>query len=149
MLKHIVVPVDGSDQAKRAVASAAELSQLAGAKLTLINVIAKHAHSYLPDNLRSFDEVEHVAYTEEDQLMSVSAAILRDAAAMIDQSTVVYETAVLHGHAAHEIVAFANRNDADLIVMGSRGLSDLKGLLLGSVSHRVSQMADCAVMLVK
>jgi nucleotide-binding universal stress UspA family protein len=59
------------------------------------------------------------------------------------------ETVVAHGDPAHEIIDAANRHNAELIVMGRRGHGDLKGLLLGSVSHKVCQLSDCACLTVK
>ena len=53
------------------------------------------------------------------------------------------------GDPAERILACAERENADLIVLGSRGLSDLKGLLLGSVSHKVSHLSSCTCMTVK
>ena len=53
------------------------------------------------------------------------------------------------GDPARCILDCATRDNADLVVLGSRGLSDLKGLLLGSVSHKVSQLAECTCMTVK
>jgi nucleotide-binding universal stress UspA family protein len=59
------------------------------------------------------------------------------------------ETLVGHGDPAHQIVHAAQHHNADLIVMGRRGHGDLKGLLLGSVSHKVCQLADSACLTVK
>ena len=56
---------------------------------------------------------------------------------------------VVGGRPADTIVAAAERDKADMIVMGSRGFSDLKGLLLGSVSHKVSHLAPCTCVTVK
>jgi nucleotide-binding universal stress UspA family protein len=56
---------------------------------------------------------------------------------------------VEHGDPADQIVHAAERHHADLIVMGRRGHGDLKGLLLGSVSHKVCQLADTACLTVK
>ena len=56
---------------------------------------------------------------------------------------------LLFGNPADEIVEFAKQKQIDLIVMGSRGLSDIKGLFLGSVSHKVSHLAECTCITVK
>ncbi len=53
------------------------------------------------------------------------------------------------GNPAEAILKAAKQVDADLIVLGTRGLSDLKGLLLGSVSHKVIQLSPCSCLVVK
>jgi len=58
-------------------------------------------------------------------------------------------TVAIEGTPGHMIVEFVKQNDADLVVMGSRGLSGLKELFLGSVSHYVVQKAPCPVFIVK
>ncbi|NHC43361.1 universal stress protein [Bacillus sp. MM2020_1] len=56
---------------------------------------------------------------------------------------------LLQGNPGLMIVEYVKQNDADLVVMGSRGLSGLKELFLGSVSHYVVQKAHCPVLIVK
>ena len=53
------------------------------------------------------------------------------------------------GDAARVILDCAKERNADLIVMGTRGMSDLRGLLVGSVSHKVSHLADCSCVTVR
>jgi nucleotide-binding universal stress UspA family protein len=50
------------------------------------------------------------------------------------------------GHVAKAIIETATANDIDLIVMGSRGLSDAQGLLLGSITHKVMQISNISVL---
>ena len=57
--------------------------------------------------------------------------------------------AVLDGDPANRILEYAERESVDCIVIGSRGLSDVKGLLVGSVSHKVSNRARCTCITVK
>jgi nucleotide-binding universal stress UspA family protein len=59
------------------------------------------------------------------------------------------ETALAHGRPAVSIVAQARRRRADLVILGSRGLSDIRGFLLGSVSRHVLTQAPCPVLIVK
>ena len=59
------------------------------------------------------------------------------------------ETFIAQGDPARTIVNEAKRRGVEAIVMGSRGLSDLRGLVVGSVSHKVSHIADCTVITVR
>lgn len=59
------------------------------------------------------------------------------------------ETYIIEGHPPQEIEEFAAKNNADLIIMGSRGLSGLKEMFLGSVSHYVVQKTKSEVLIVK
>ncbi len=59
------------------------------------------------------------------------------------------ETVVRGGYPAQQILQYAKKQRIDIIVLGSRGLSDLKGLLLGSVSHRVTNLAECTCITVR
>jgi len=54
----------------------------------------------------------------------------------------------LKGDPAHEILNFAKNNEQQLIIIGSRGLSGMKEMMLGSVCHKVSQLSSCPVLIV-
>lgn len=60
-----------------------------------------------------------------------------------------YETKVIRGEPGPSIVKYANENNYDLIIVGSRGLNVLQEMVLGSVSHKVAKRANCPVMIVK
>ena len=60
-----------------------------------------------------------------------------------------FDACVAEGNAANEIVATAESIGADMIFLGSRGLGDAKGLLVGSVSHKVMNLAPCTCVAVK
>jgi len=76
-------------------------------------------------------------------------ALVREAAAVIDQQGLPYEEEVLEGPAAEAILQVAQVRKVDLIVMGSRGRGRLEAALLGSVSQRVVQEAPCPVLIVR
>ena len=149
MFKRIVVAVDGSKHANRAAAYAIELAELSSGRLTLIHVIAGDASTHVPPHLRSFDRIEHASKTQEDAFRDAATEILEEARATVAEHDVNVDTCIEIGQPAYAIVKKAESLDADLIVIGSRGLSDLKGFLLGSVSHRVAQQANCPVLLVR
>jgi nucleotide-binding universal stress UspA family protein len=59
------------------------------------------------------------------------------------------ESRAVSGNPAEEVVAFARDREADLIICGSRGFGRVKSLLLGSTSHKITQLAECSCLTVK
>ncbi len=142
MFKQILVPVDGSDSAKRALDLAAEVAGSAKAKLSVIHVLGEE----LPPDLEHFAEVEHIDGNRAP--VALGQRIVDGAKARAKELGVRdVETLVVGGDAAEQIVAAAR--DADLIVMGTRGLGAARGMLLGSVSNKVQQLAECPCMTTK
>jgi nucleotide-binding universal stress UspA family protein len=147
MFKRILVPLDGSMHAVGAADIAIELCRTYGADLTLLHVTPKLD---LPDNLKGYMKAEQL--TRQD-LLAVNAAAKRVIADVkskaeargIKKVKIIYR----EGKPARSIVAYANISRVDAIIMGSRGLSELESLLLGSVSHKVATLAKCSVMIVK
>jgi nucleotide-binding universal stress UspA family protein len=68
---------------------------------------------------------------------------------MAKESGVNYELKVLHGLPGPTIVDYANKNQIDIVIIGSRGLNTLQEFVLGSVSHKVAKRANCPVLIVK
>lgn len=150
MIRSILVPVDGSAHAIKAVEMAAELGQKCGAKLYLAHVLTDLGSGRVPEELRHLARIEHLDITDTELLKGVGAGILDDAQNKAIKAGCRPAEAILDaGDPAARIVALARERGVDLIVMGRRGLGDLKGLLLGSVTHKVSQMADCACLTVR
>lgn len=87
--------------------------------------------------------------TERDIAQAVATDIVSGAGKRaVKQGASKVETLTSVGDPAREIVALAKKRKADMVAMGRRGRGDLKGLLLGSVSHKVSQLADCPCLTV-
>ena len=148
MFKHILVPVDGSAHALKAVEIGADLASKYGGRLTLLHVMARAGSGRVPEELQELSRIEHIKVTEAEALQSIADEILtgaRKKAGMANE--IELETAV--GDPASEIVAFINNHEIDLVVMGRRGLGDLAGLMLGSVSHKISHLADCPCLTVQ
>ncbi len=143
MIKSILVPVDGSAHANAAVDLAGEIAEKWGARVILLNVIVRQGSSLVPEELRAYAQLEHVRVTERDLFQSAANEIVAKAekrarargAAKVESVTKV-------GDPARAIIAVAKEREVDLIAMGRRGLGGVKGLLLGSVSHKVSQLTD-------
>ncbi|MDZ7731605.1 MAG: universal stress protein [Natrialbaceae archaeon] len=90
-------------------------------------------------------------YSEEDFEEAEAAAeeCLETAEAMADAHNVTPETALVFGHAAEEIVRYAEEHDIEHVVLGSHGRSGLERFLLGSVAERVSHRAPCSVTIIR
>ena len=146
----ILVPTDGSDHACKAVELAADLAQKYEAKLVVMHVMSPSWQERVPEELRSYAHSEHMDETQRGIMDSVGRQILRRAeTAAREQGLEDVETLLEVGDVAARVLAAAKGQGADLIVMGSRGLGDLAGLLQGSVSHKVTAHAHCSCITVK
>ncbi|HJL17340.1 MAG TPA: universal stress protein [Sandaracinaceae bacterium LLY-WYZ-13_1] len=128
-MKRILVAVDGSDGSNRAARFAADLAQGTGAALELLHVYDAPTAVHL--GLRALSKEELGEKGEGIAHGSISAA------EKAIGGRVAAEHHLTFGHPDKEIVTRAEEIDADLIVLGSRGLRDLEGILLGSVSRKV------------
>lgn len=68
---------------------------------------------------------------------------------MLKEAEIPYEVKMLHGEPGPTLVEYANHNDFDIFVIGSRGLNTLQEMVLGSVSHKVIKRVNCPVLVVK
>lgn len=148
---HILTAVDGSDNADRALDWAASLAAGHDAPLTILHVVHPGGANRVPRGMEEFSRIEHVVVTEQDLLRKAGQRIVDSAAKRAAEAGAPQVDAEVRiGSPARTIVEVARDRDANLVVMGSRGLSELPGLLLGSVSHRVVQgMEDGAVLVVR
>jgi len=139
----IISATDGSESADRAVAFAADLAKSINAKLLIVNVSEDH---FSGSELRLLDRLR---VTEGDALEEISRRIVASAkAAAQDRGAVNVETITGAGDPAKVLMEIANREHGDAIVVGRRGHGLLEGLLLGGVSHKLSNLAHCVVMIV-
>ncbi len=138
MYRNILVAVDGSEHSVRALKQAEQLARALDSRLILVHAfatadIAGHSdHSSLLAGRRA----------KGQEVLDAARATLEDAA-RVEQEVLSADPD------AEAILAAAKTHRADLVVMGSRGLGTLKGLLLGSVSQKVSHLASCPVLLVR
>jgi nucleotide-binding universal stress UspA family protein len=138
MFQHILIAVDGSDDSHQAVQAAIEI-----AKKFLGDVLVLHVHEHELGKRAAGYPME----TSEDSNRMVSDAVKTLQDSGVTARGEVQEAVA--GRAAKHIVDRAKSQSSDLIVMGSRGMSDLAGLLLGSVTHKVMQLAQESVLVVR
>jgi nucleotide-binding universal stress UspA family protein len=142
MFGRIALAVDGSPYAERALAVGLDLARKYGSQLTILTVAPLTAYvvstePWVPTEVLE-GEIRH--YKE-----ILSRAVDRAKQEGVGQVTGV----ALEGHIAEEIVAYLEKNPADLLIMGSRGLSATKRLLLGSTSDEVLHHVTCPVLIVR
>lgn len=137
----IVLAVDGSEHSDRAAKFAGELSNWSGGVVDILHVV--HEPDVIPAAvMREYSNLENVYVTQRDVLENVGGQIVANAAQIVRSNggTVGLEEVEV-GSAPATIATYAERVGADCIVMGRRGLGDLEGLFLGSVSHRVGHLS--------
>ena len=147
MINKILIAVDGSKHSLKSVSLGAEIAKSVGAKVLLLHVVKPYR---LPDSLKKFAKAEHMATIDADLLNQGAKYLLAgalDLAHGAGLKDVDIETK--EGPIARTIVERAKSFKADIIVIGSRGMGDLEGLLRGGVSHRVETLAKCPVLVVK
>lgn len=148
MIKRILVASDGSAAAGKAVAVAGELAAALGAKVFVLYAVPRTAHGAIPKGFENLADLEHM--TLGDVLEAVGTEILSRAEGALQTAGVTaIERLTPSEPAAEAILAAAECHRVDLIVMGSRGLGEIGGMILGSVSHKVAQHAACSCMTVK
>ncbi len=137
----IVVPVDGSEAAGRALATAIDLARRVGdCELRILNVLPA-----IPASVGDFVGGKSVRDYYAEEAEKVFATIRP----LLEKTGLRHSFDFRTDRAGEAIADFARETGAAQIVMGTRGLGSVKGLVLGSVATRVAQLAGCPVTLVK
>ena len=137
MFRRILLAVDGSQPSNRATDVALDLALGLKAEVVVVHV-QELQHAW--DTAVELDSKE-----EAVELVESTVRTLKDAGVSARGEI---ERAV-YGRAARVILEVAEATGADVIVMGSRGLSDLAGLVMGSVAHKVLHLSRCPVLVVR
>ena len=176
MIKTIVVPTDGSAHAEKAIDLAADLAEKYGARMVILHVLMRHTsesdietlckENAIPESLAKKFEDLREAYMEmattsyeagpifilvpEDILREVGELILGNARRRAESKGAKnIATHIIDGSPADKIIAVAAKENADMIVMGSRGLGRVAGVFMGSVSQKVNHLSECTCVTVK
>lgn len=151
-LTQIIIPVDGSEHARHAAAFGGGLASRLGVPAVLVYAFPRSPSELL--GLMGFSSVPSsgLHLTEEDieQTLEHASGKAFDAVrGELEASGVEVRQEVVRGTPAEAIVEFAASRQPTMIVMGTRGLSPVKEMLLGSISERVMRNAPCPVTLVR
>jgi len=141
MFQKILVAVDGSEMSEKALEAGLHLAKEQKAEVTLVHV---ERNITIPVGLEgtTVDNIYESIQKEGENL-------LNDMKAKAEAEGIKAQIAYLQGDPAVQIVHLAEKENYQLIVIGSRGLGNIKEMMLGSVSHKVSQMSHCPVLIVK
>lgn len=139
MFKKILLASDGSEHSLRAAEKAIEMANCTeGSIIEIVFVIdSERAKSDVLNNWNTAD----LGDKRKEQIKTVEQKV--------KEAKVKYEIKILHGEPGPTIVDYTNKNNMDVVVIGSRGLNALQELVLGSVSHKVAKRANCPVLIVK
>lgn len=147
MFQKILIAYDGSVGAERALDKAAALAGLTGAALVVLTVYRHHA--MLEASVSMVRGVLDPGGNLDEAMRDTARNTADYAKSHAKDAGVKKVSAFIKaGPPARTIVALAKEKGADLIVVGSRGLGSAEGFLLGSVSHKVTGLADCPVLVV-
>ena len=140
-MKKILVPVDGSESARHAARFAAQLRDLSSAEVTLLHVYDVHSAEAMGLMALLAADLERAKVEAAQESFRAATEALGEPAPAACE--------VVMGNPAEEILLMAKRGGFDLIVMGHRGRSPVKELLLGSVSDKIVRGASCPVTIVR
>jgi nucleotide-binding universal stress UspA family protein len=140
MFERILLAVDGSDHALHAAKVAAELARAMKSERVRVVVCYNKIPSYLGDP--NLQQAIHARLEEAEKILKEAVDALGSVASEV-------HTEMIEGDPAEVILEVARIRNSDVIVMGSRGLGGLAGLLLGSTSQKVVSHAPCPVLIVR
>ena len=171
MFKTIVCPLDGSDHSKKAFSLAIDLAKAGGSTLVVIHALMATAGTKELARFAALEGLEQsvqpavkrlaalegrLDYGFDDDpvptrmFVEIGEQLLDDAKREAESAGVTrVESVLAAGDPAGQILRCIDQKKADCVVMGSRGLSDVSALFLGSVSHKITNQAPCTCIAVK
>lgn len=141
MYNRILVAIDGSKMSNKALKAAL---QIARERYSKVGVIHVEKNVMISENMTtdSIDEIYSKINNEADSLFN-------EARSLAESEELEIDTHYVMGDPAVQIVKTAEQGNYQLIVMGSRGLGAIKGIVMGSVSYKVLQLSQCPVLIIK
>lgn len=143
MIKNILVPIDGSEYAEKAVTYAIGIARKFDAKLLLLNVVPRRSFQFA-DGEKRVREKDIVEMEERG-----GREVLKKAKDLADFQAVMAETRIAFGDPSDEILKICDSECPSLIIMGVRGRGEVKSIFLGSVSNRIIHHSPCPVLIIK
>ncbi|MCZ8537835.1 universal stress protein [Paenisporosarcina quisquiliarum] len=139
MYQKILLAADGSNHSVRATGEVIKIASLNPKAIVTVVLVADYSQAK-SDVLHSGSSVE-LDMKRRKKLLPVEE--------LLKNANINYRVEILHGVPGPAIVEFANKQNYELLVIGSRGLNSLQEMVLGSVSHKVVKRVECPVLVVK
>ena len=139
LFERILVPLDGSEQSIWALGKAVQIAKKVGGEVTLIHVYSVNRRAITP--MQVFKYVQ--------TMRKYGNRLLEDGKKKALAEGVQAQSLLVDGHTVEEIIKAAKEGNFSLIVIGARGMSKIKELLMGSVSDGVTKLAPCPVLVVR
>jgi nucleotide-binding universal stress UspA family protein len=147
MINTILVAVDGSEHALKAVDYSAAIASAMNSELRILYVVKSQN---LPKGLLQYADAEHIIGGNKDILEKMAADIVTNAKTRAQKAGVAnVTTEVIKGPVARSIVKCGKNCGVDMIVIGTRGMGNIEATLRGGVSHRVELLASVPVLSVR
>lgn len=145
MLKKILLAVDGSEYSQKALEFACELTVRFDSSLHMVHIPQGTA----ADRVMVMGGASVMVHASRSELEEAGHALISAAKEQAEKAGAkTVTTEIRAGDPAEEIINSAKEINADTIILGSRGLGDFSGLLLGSISHKVNHTAPCTCITV-
>jgi nucleotide-binding universal stress UspA family protein len=152
MFEKVLVPLDGSEHSDRALEIAIQIAKRFRAKIALLHVYSVTVPAVIAPEPTTLTPAGVPVVTSAEVAKMVEAArivgnkVLASGEQKAKSAKLKVETVLREGNTVQEIVAVAREGEFDLIVIGARGISRIRELLMGSVSEGVIKNAHCPVL---
>jgi nucleotide-binding universal stress UspA family protein len=137
----VVVGTDGSPRAEKAVQEALDLAKSEGARVHLVAAFSATE--------RHWEQIQSSARSDRLSLADVAEHVLARCAKKAEEQGIQVDYEAHEGDPAEVIIEVAERQNADLIVVGNKGMTGTRRFFLGSVPNKVLHHAPCGVMVVR
>ncbi|MFB5606348.1 MAG: universal stress protein [Nitrosarchaeum sp.] len=142
-MKNILVPFDGSGYSQKAFEKALDIAEKFESKLIVVTILQSKISDSAGVSLERLQEIQ-------DEEVNTSTIMLKKLESQANAKNVPFSIAIIHNPSSSDgIVIFAEKNNVDLIVMGSHGRTGFRKMVLGSVANGVLGRAKCPVLITK
>ena len=142
-MEKILVPFDGSGYSQKAYEKALEIAEKFGSKILVVSVLQSKAAETAGVSLERMQEIQ-------DEEKDTATTMLKNLESQATAKNISFHMEVIiNPSSADGIVTFAEKHNADLIVIGSHGRTGFRKIVLGSVANGVLAQAKCPVLITK